>query len=71
MKVLLAILLPLLYVWAACYVGGEVLPDGWADLLAPRFWWTFPAYITFGCLGLLSMVPLMITTGRTGYDEYL
>ena len=70
MKPLFAILLPVAYIWAACYVGGEVLPDGWLDLLEPR-WWTFPAVITFGLLGILSLVPAMVvTTPRYDYDEY-
>jgi D-alanyl-lipoteichoic acid acyltransferase DltB (MBOAT superfamily) len=68
MKILLSILLPVAYIWAACYVGGEVLPDGWTER---SLWWECPAYITFAILGILSLVPLMVvTTPRYDYDEY-
>ena len=70
MKSLLAILLPVAYIWASSYVGGEVLPDRWAANLDTH-WWTLPAYITFFVLGLLSLVPLLVVGGtRSDYDEY-
>lgn len=68
MKPLLALLCPVAYVWLACYVGASLLPDGWAH--APNaHWWTFPAVITFGLFGILSLLPLLLLTG-TGSDNH-
>lgn len=68
MKPLLALLCPVAYVWLACYVGVSLLPDGWAT--APNtHWWTFPAGTTFGVLGILSLMPLLLLTG-TGSDNH-
>lgn len=70
MKTLLAFLSPVAYIWLACYFGIEVLPDGW-DAAPNTHWWTIPTVITFGGLGFLSLVPLMVVVGtRNDYDEY-
>jgi len=70
MKFLLAILLPVAYIWASSYVGGEVMPDDWFPGDKNQQWWSVPAAITFVVAGFLSTVPMMVVTGRTDYDEY-
>lgn len=69
MKPLFAFLCPVVYIWLACYVGVKLLPDGWAATPGTH-WWTFPAVITFGVLGLISLIPLLMLIGANNDKDH-